>query len=228
MAAFRWLPEFIRYVESMSFPSADLVKRFKSTMPLVLSLPDPVTGEMFTIDRDNILALLVIDTSNLILESQVIPMMFGEMARVHAAVKLAKEQADIELRQWKAAKSEEGRKRLTKPATKDDKGKAIKPKAPTIAEVEAYYRQDPEYQEQQIKAAKIGIIADLIDDMKTAFRLKQRALESLHQVYQGHISITVSEERLEEMTAQVPPDVMESHLEGQRQLLAHLAKARKT
>lgn len=175
-----------------------MIERMRASLPLALQLPDPVTGEPFTVNRDNVLALLVVDVDNLVLESQTAAMLFGEMARVHAATKLAKDQADVVFRRWKAAKSAEARRVLDNGMTA---GKNPVKKPPTKEQIEEFYRLAPDYDAEYSKANRAGVIVGLLEDLKEAFKLKQRALHDLHGVTFGHDQVQASDDRLREMEA---------------------------
>lgn len=196
----------------MTVTSRELIERMRAALPLAMTLPDPITGAPFTVNRDNVLALLVIDASNLVLESQMVAMLFGEMARVHAAAKLAREQADVEFRQWKSRKAAAARATLTNGV--DAKGNA---KPPTNDQVEEAYRSDREYSAEYQKVNRAIVVADLIADLKEAFSLKQRALHDLHGVTFGHDRVAQTDERMREleerMEAAAAPHMRESGAE---------------
>jgi hypothetical protein len=179
-----------------------------------MELPDPVTGEPFTVNRDNVLALLAVDVDNLVLESQTVAMMFGEMARVHAAAKLAKEQADVDFRRWKAAKAAEARATLDNGMTA---GKNPTKKPPTKEQVEGYYRSAADYDAEYRKTNRAAVIVDLIADLKEAFKLKQRALHDLHGITFGHNEVATTDDRMREMEARLEataiPMMQQSSLE---------------
>jgi hypothetical protein len=204
----------------MTYSSRELVERLKTSLPLAMTLPDPVTGEPFVVNRDNMLALLVVDADNLVLESQTVAMLFGEMARVHAAAKLAKEQADVEFRRWKATKAAEGRRVLDN--GEDSKGKK---KPPTKEQVEDYYRLDPEYEDAYRRTNRASVIADMVADLKKGFELKQRALHDLHGVTFGHDRVQAGDDRLTQMAERIEAEAIPM-MEESAGTLADIASTR--
>lgn len=182
----------------MPISSKELVERLRSQLPVAMELPDPITGAPFQVHRDNMLALLAIDVDNLVLESQTVAMLYGEMARVHVACKLAREQAEVEFRKWKAGKAAWARKNLDGGMTA---GKNPVKKPPTKDQIEEHYRNDPDYEREYQKTHRWNAIVDLMADLKHAFDLKQRALHDLHGVTFGHDRVASSDDRMREMEA---------------------------
>ena len=56
----------------------DVVKRLRAEMPMKLSLIDPVSGQAFVIDRENLLALLVVDVRDVMSDAQTVAMLYAE------------------------------------------------------------------------------------------------------------------------------------------------------
>ncbi len=180
----------------MVISTKDLIEKLQVQLPMAMEYPDPITGEPFVVNHDNLLSLLVVDVDNLVLESQTVAMFYGEMARVHAAAKMAKEQADVVFRQWKAGKAAEARRTLDGGET----AKGIK-KPPSNTQVEEYYRGHSDYDAEYRKANRAGVIVDLLADLKTAFQMKQRAIGDLHRVTFGHDRVATAEDRMAELAA---------------------------
>lgn len=181
--------------------SKDIIDRLKVQFPLNITLADPFTGAPFTVQRDNLLVLLTID-AGLDIESQLNPMLYGEMARLHAAAKQAASAAEAGFRQWKASKSVEARSVLNN--GEDSKGNK---KPATGDQVVDYYRTHVEYLAEYAKTDNAKAVADLLGDVKTAFELKSRELRNLHGVTFGHNRVANAAENDQQRMEEIEPQM---------------------
>ena len=170
----------------MTIESREIIERIRLKMPLVVTLPDPITGEPFTINRDNLLALLVIDASNLTFEAQTVAALYGEAARIRAAAHKAHQEAEVRFRIWKMHKRNECRARATD-------------KKPNKEEIEDFYRSADDYQERYQEQIDLSAIVSLADDLKRAYEIKSRQLESLSRDSFGHNQIQKPGDRMGEV-----------------------------
>jgi len=171
----------------MTVESREIIERIRLKLPLVVTLPDPITGEPFTINRDNLLALLVIDANNLTFEAQTVPALYGEMARIRAAAYRAHQESEVRFRRWKQAKRNECR------------AKAKDNKKPTKEDLEDFYRGAEDYQERYQEQINLATIMSLADDLKRAFEIKSRQLESLSRDNFGHGQVQKPHDRMSEV-----------------------------
>lgn len=163
----------------------DIIEKLRLRMPLVVTLPDPVSGQPFSVNRDNILQLLVIDTANLHFEAATLAALYGEMARIHAAAIKHHEDEEVLLRTWKAQMREEHRRACEK--------------KPTDRACDDYYQQHPEYKDRYQKTIDAKVLIGLSDDLKKAFELKSFAIGHLSGDLIGHNRAQNSTERLQDM-----------------------------
>lgn len=162
-----------------------IIEKLRLRMPLVVTLPDPISGEPFSINRDNILQLLVIDTANLHFEAATLAALYGEMARIHAAAIKHHEDEEVLLRTWKAQMREEHRRACEK--------------KPTDRACDDYYQQHPEYKDRYQKTIDARVLIGLSDDLKKAFELKSFAIGHLSGDLIGHNRAQNATERLNDM-----------------------------
>lgn len=194
----------------MAFSSTAILDRLRLRMPLVIRLTDPLSGKPFEVQRDNVLALLVVDFSNIVLELQTVAVLYGEMARIAAAAKYAKEQADLRLRVWKAKVIAEAQAKAAKPLADHAK--------------QDVYRAHVEYGAMYGAVHEAEILVGLAEDMKTAFELKSHALGHLSKIDFGHTRVEASDDRLAEMSRQLEEEL----LPGMREAAAAAEQIRKT
>ena len=93
----------------MSITSREIIDSFRQRFPLKVTLPAPITGEPFTVDHKNLLALVVSDPGNLGCESQTVAMLFVEMSRLRAAAVRSSDEIDVRFRSWKSQKRMEAK-----------------------------------------------------------------------------------------------------------------------
>lgn len=134
-----------------------IIEKLRLEMPVEVTLPDPWTGRPFTVRRDNILALLAIDTHNLLVEGQSIPPLYAEAGRLEQAATFAAAKAEMEYRRWKAQKAMAFRAASGK-VTKD--------------QVEESYRLDPAYEEMCLAGKRFEALAGLAESIRWAFQIK--------------------------------------------------------
>lgn len=178
----------------MDVSSYDLIEKLRLSLPLSVTLPDPITGAPFQFSRDNVLASLVVDVDNLVLESQTAAAFYGQMARLVGAARKLHKEAEAAYRQWKAVRCNEARANLN--AGTDAKGN-LKP--PTGEQVESYYRTHAEYLTVNQRQDDAEVLVGLFEDLRRAVDLKQRALHDLHQINFGHDRQSNAEERMLQM-----------------------------
>lgn len=164
--------------------AATIVKRLQLEMPIAIKLPDPISGIEFELRRDNIFALLVVDTPNLALDAQSLAAQYGSMARAQRACERASANADISYRKWKAQRSEEFRAR-----NKDRKV--------TVAEVEEAYRSHPDYETMSSTSVYYDKLAGLFDDLKQAFRIKGEMVKVSANLAGGDLAARYAENTAE-------------------------------
>lgn len=166
----------------------DIVRRLKLHMPVHLDLVDPL-GNEFSIQRDNLMALLTTDIDALPFDSQSISPLYMEMARAQRACEWGAEQLATAYVRWKAQKAAEFRDKAEKKVT--------------VAEVESYYRQHPEYEEKALAPESLRALAGLFLDAKNAFLMKARAQEHQFTLLRGHessVRYDDQRQRLDELT----------------------------
>lgn len=140
--------------------SQTIIEKLRLEMPVEVTLPDPVTGQPFTIRRDNVLALLTIDTHNLLVEGQSIPPLYAEAGRAEQAATLAAARAEMSYRRWKAQCAAKIR------------AERAGGKGPTKDEVEEFYRLQPDYEEMCMASKQFEALAGLFESIRWAFQIK--------------------------------------------------------
>jgi hypothetical protein len=169
--------------------SAEIIRRLKLEMPVEVTLPDVISSKPFSIRRDNVLALLTIDTANLLVEGQSVAAFYVEMGRAQRAAELAAAKAEIIYRKWKADQS--SRFRISRSEKK-----------PTKDECEENYRTNPAYEEMASASEKFKALAGLFDDIKRGFDIKGRVVHDQTTMVLGHERATRADDdfdRLSEM-----------------------------
>jgi hypothetical protein len=163
----------------------DIIEKLRLKMPLVVTLPDPISGEPFSVNRDNILQLLVIDTSNTLFEEASLPALYAEMARINAAAKKSVEDEERNLRKWKAQMRAECRR--------------VSDKKPTDRACDDYYQNHAEYDDRYRKVTDLKVLVGFTEDLKKAFELKSKSLHDIAGELYGHNKAQDSTERLTDM-----------------------------
>lgn len=201
---------------------AQLVARLRSTLPIRLQLYCPFTKQVLNVERENLIAEMVVDTANMGAESQLAPGFFLELARFQRAAEYAAELAKSEYVQWKAERAKEFR--LSNPAAaetaKPKRGKKDAPapaadpnaapvaaarKAPTAAEVEAYYRGHPDYMRMNTQEQLMRAYAGIFDDAKEGARMKLQILKEQQSNMRGYERAERTVAPIEERRFEVPP-----------------------
>jgi hypothetical protein len=144
--------------------SSEIVERLKLRLPVEVTLPDAWTGEPFTVRRDNYLAILTIDTHNLLFEGQALSPLMAEAGRAARAAQYQAELAEIRYRKWKAQRGAELRENLKK----------ANEKAPTKDAVETFYRSHDDYEKMASEPKKYEALAGLFSDLRNAFHVKSK------------------------------------------------------
>lgn len=144
----------------------DVVKRLRAEMPVSLTLPDVVSGREFTVQRENMLALLVVDARDLVSDAQTVALLYAECARAQRSAERAAAAAEREFVSWKSQMAAEARRKSGE-------------KKLTVAEAEDAYRTHYEYAGKAGAAAYYNALAGLFEDLKQAFAIKSRMIDTL-------------------------------------------------
>lgn len=160
---------------------AEIVKRLKLEMPVQVKIHDPITGHEVTLARDNLLAMLVIDTPNLVYDSQWLAALYMEMARARRACERAAAHADRQFVKWKAEIASQARAKSEKKLTSD--------------QAEEAYRTHPDYEERASVGAYYKTLAELFEDAMQAFTLKSRMIEAQSRILNGDFHARRVEDR---------------------------------
>jgi hypothetical protein len=158
-----------------------ILEKLKLSLPLSVTLEDPLTRAPVSVAYENLHALLVIDANNLGFESQVIGNLYAEMARMERAAEYTAHVAKTRYAKWKSEKSDECRAKA-------------KAKKPTVNEIEAYYRALPEYDEKSAAEARLLALARLFGDLKKAFDIKSKHLSDHHRAVAGYERVSRRED----------------------------------
>ena len=150
------------------YAAAELVRILRTTMPIQITLPDPITGEPFQLERDDVLASLVVDTPHLHQEAQLVAAQYATFSRARRGAELAAERADFAYAKWKSGQSAQFRAN----------NKNVKT---TVAEVEDYYRGLPDYQAMATEGARLRAIAGVMEDVMKAFSIKANVIRDQYQ-----------------------------------------------
>lgn len=157
-------------------PASEIVRRLNLHLPIHLEgLIDPL-GNEFSIDRDNLMALLTTDFAALPFDQQSVVPLYMEMARAERSCEWGADQLDIRYVRWKAQRAMELRER----AKKEER------KAPTVAEIQEFYRCHDDYREMAEAPKSLRVLAKLFADAKNAFLMKARSQESQSRLTAGH------------------------------------------
>lgn len=152
----------------------DLKRRLKLSMPVKLTLPDIVMGGEYTINRADLMNLLLINPESLVMESQALPALFAEMGKMQRCAKTAADKAATAYRQWKQDQS------------KHFKSLSTHEKKPTQAAVEEHYRTLPDYNNMANAESYFLNLSYLFGDLKDAFKIKADLVRSNQSYIQGY------------------------------------------
>jgi hypothetical protein len=159
----------------------EVVKRLRLNMPVVCTIHDPITGNEVRIERENLLGMLVIDTPNLVLDSQWLAAMYMEMARARRACERASAHAERDFVRWKAEVSAEARRKSDKKLTNDEAAEA--------------YRTHPDYERRAAVSAYYKTLSDLFEDAMNAFQLKAKMVDAQSRMLAGDFRAKRVEDR---------------------------------
>lgn len=187
---------------------SDIVRRLRLNFPVRLELLDPLSGAPYLFERENVLAALVIDAGNAVLESQVVAALYAEVARAHAAAKLDAARKLAELKRWKAQKRAECRRLAEK----------AKEKPPSRDLQDDFYREHADYARVNDEADRAAVLADLLSDLKEAFTMKQWGLRDIHSVVRGHDRVAGENDRSQDRSERL------DEMASQRQMLDRAAE----
>ncbi len=177
--------------------SAEIVRRLQLELPIEVELPDPWTGEPFVVKRSNILAMLTIDSHNLVFEAQPIPPLFAEAGRAARAAEYQAELAEIRYRKWKAQKAAECRKNA--PEKKTAKGAKAVRQGPTGDEITAFYQLHEDYEEMSGASARYRALAGLFSDIRLAFKLKGELQQTQTYLTSAHEKVMRQDDNLDRL-----------------------------
>jgi hypothetical protein len=182
--------------------SSEIVERLKLDLPVEVTLPDPWTGEPFTVKRENYLAILCIDSHNLLFEGQPIPPLYAEAGRAARAAQYQAELAEIQYRKWKAQRSAELREKA--PEKKTASGKPAAKQGPTVQQIENFYRTHEDYEKMASASKRFEALAGLFQDIRNAFSFKSKLQHDqtiLTGAYEGVVRKDDQLDRLREIEA---------------------------
>lgn len=163
------------------YPAAELVRVLRATLPVHVTLPDPITGESFSIVRDDVLASLVVDTLHLHQEAQLVAAQYATFSRARRAAELAAERADFAYSKWKSGQSAQFRAGKVKT---------------TVAETEDHYRSLPDYQQMATEGSRLRAIAGIMEDVQRAFSIKANIIRDQYQALLRSQSNLATEDRV--------------------------------
>jgi hypothetical protein len=132
-------------------------------MPVMLTMRDPFSGNPYTISKENLLALLVLDTARLTFEGQVVAALHAEIARASRACESEAMYAEIAYRKWKATHAMAMRSGETKMTEKA---------------IEESYRVKAEYEEMSSAPERWNLLARLFADLRDSVRLKAEMIKA--------------------------------------------------
>jgi len=187
-------------MEGVYASSAAIIRRVKLEMPISVTYEDPFTGGPMTMHRENVLALLVVDTHNLIVEGQACAALYAEMGRFARAAQLAADKAETRYRKWKAQMRHECASKSEPKKTAS--GKLASKQGPTGDEVETYYRTHADYEAMANEPRTLGAQAGIFEDLRWAFKLKGETHSDQVKLLGGHertMRMDDSNERLGEL-----------------------------
>lgn len=167
----------------------ELKRRLKLSMPVQITLPDILSGSDFTVNRADVMDLLLIDPTNLVFESQSVPALYMEMGKLQRCAKRAADDAATAYRRWKQVQAKHYR---SQPDNAKLSQTALK------AQTEEHYRTLPDYDQVANLESYYLNLSYLFGDCKEAFRLKAEMVKSNQNFIQGF-------ERVEKLT-QVPDE----------------------
>jgi len=175
----------------------EIVERLKLSLPVAVELADPWTGEPFVVQRDNYLAVLAIDSHNLVFEAQPIPPLYAEAGRAARAAEYHAELAEIRYRKWKAQRAAELREK--QPAKLTKAGKPAARQGPTGDEISAFYQTHEDYEEMAAAPARFRALAGLFADLRAAFRLKASLQETQSYLNSAHEKVLRQDDNLDRL-----------------------------
>lgn len=166
--------------------SAELLQRLRLDFPIRVEVPDAMTGEVLTFERENFFRVFVIDAPNMGPDQQSASAYYVEMSRFQRACEKAAAMAEISYRTWKSSMMAECVARSTT-------------KKPTVAEMEAYYRGHSKYSSMAGAPEYWKALAGLFADAKAAIKIKSEIMISMNRTVQGWDTTHASEAKQEEM-----------------------------
>ena len=156
-----------------------------------IDLEDPITKQTFRANYDDIHAMLVVDSKNLVFEGQIISAMYAEMSRLTNSAMWMSVKSDMEYVRWKAHMARECASKT--PEKLIASGKPAANQGPTGTEVETYYRSHKDYEDYSMAGKRYLMIANIFKDAARAFDMKSRTLSDQTKVMAGYERTTTNE-----------------------------------
>lgn len=169
--------------------TAEIIRTLKLHMPVHVSYPDPFGGPPVVCQRDDVLRLLVVNSSDIIHEGQYVAALYAEMGRLASAAEFAAEFAEAEYKRWQASVSAAFRAQREKSGGK----------GPTVAEVEDHYRAHAEYEAQKTSPLRFKAQARIFEDLREAFNIKHRIIAEHSRVLRGYEQTLRTENNADEL-----------------------------
>lgn len=166
-----------------SVAANELRERLKLSFPFQVTLPDPVTNRPFTVSRQNLFDMLLIDSGQVEFESQTIPVLYAEMARCQRGAERAKAAAEIAYRKWRSGVAREFREKSKTKVTE----KAV----------EEAYRTHEDYETYSDRPNYFGSLISLFGDLKEAFKLKGEMVKAHSWTQRSYEDSHVDESRVQ-------------------------------
>ncbi len=167
-----------------------IVDRMRLQMPINVTLIDPVSGAEVTIYRENILAALIVDTHNILIDSQTLAAQYAEMARAQRACERAAAHGERAFVAWKAQTASGARS-----AAASGGGKL------TDKASEEAYRTHKDYEKMSSVETYYSALAGLFEDLKKAFEQKGRMIEAQMRYFGGDLRMRRAEDTTEQLDA---------------------------
>lgn len=143
--------------------------------PIKVTVADPISGNEVSIDKKDIYSSVIAMAGNRTIDRQAVPALFLEAARMQRGCERSAAQAEMAFAAWKAARGQEARAAAAKRSEK------ITDKA-----VEAAYRTHKDYESYAQMGPYYRALASLFQDLKDAYTMKARMIESISMDMRGY------------------------------------------
>lgn len=175
------------------YPLQSLIQRLRTQLPLSVILTDPFTKQSLEVKRENVLQEFIVDTANLGMESQMVPALYVEFARLERAAEYSADVAAAKYTQWKSERASEFRAfapDAPAPASKARGKKADdgepKPVKVTNAQAEEYYRSHEDYLSVRDEEMRLRALQGLFAACREGMQMKSRMIDSQHRSVRGY------------------------------------------